>query len=564
MKFSLIGFNCRFTHSCLSLFYLRQELLKNIDDVAVNINQFTINDPYYPTLMQISRLKADAFFFSVYIWNANIIKRMINDLARIQPFSHVILGGPQAIAFNTVELPARCTVVSGEIEGIDRSFYTNLKNGSLRPDYHGTRSRQFASPFTSDDFKDQLANRHIYYESSRGCPYSCSYCISSLEPGVRYKDMQQVRQELTEILAHKPLSLRFVDRTFNASDKRALEIWQFLQAESSGTTFHFEIAPDLFSEEMFAFLQTIPPQLFQFEIGIQSTHAETLSAISRKSSIRSSLDNIKRLVQMNTIHLHVDLILGLPFETFASFGKSFSDIFAIGPHYIQMGLLKVLPRTPLSGQLTKFSIQHCSCPPYEVLSTAWLSHDELAELFWFGECVEAFYNNRYFRAFFGFLQSTDRNGFQFFLELLESCRKHHFFNKAKTQLLMNEILADFIRDEPLRELLQELLIYDWLRSGHRFLPDHLGPHVLKQTKDQLWRELPQELPPFYSSVGRSNFFKQSLFVRFSGETLHELELTEGEEGVLCFLNEKENALLELHKVVLLCRSAGPLEPAVDL
>jgi len=519
--------------------------------------------PYYPTLMQISSLAADAFFFSVYIWNAHIIKRIINDLAKTQPFSRIILGGPQAIAFNADELPTGCTVVSGEIEGIDRSFYTDLKSGSLRPSYHGVRSREFYSPFTPDDFKDQLVNRHIYYESSRGCPYSCSYCISSLEPGVRYKDIAKVRDELKEILAHKPQSLRFVDRTFNASAKRALEIWKFLLDESKGTTFHFEIAPDLFSEEMFAFLQTIPPHLFQFEIGIQSTHVKTLSAISRKSSISSSLDNIKRLVQINTVHLHVDLILGLPYETYASFGKSFNDIFSVCPHYIQMGLLKVLPQTPISRQLGEFSIQHCNYPPYEVLSTRWLSHDQMAELFWFGECVEAFYNNRYFRAFFGFLQRNGRDGFQFFLDLLESCRKHDFFNRAKTQLLLSEILADFIRNDPMGGVLQELLIYDWLRCGHRFLPDHLGPHVLKQTKDLLWRELPQELPPLYTSASRNNFFKQSLFVKFSGETLHVLELTDGEEGVLCFLNEKENALLELYKVALLCRSVQPVKP-VDL
>jgi anaerobic magnesium-protoporphyrin IX monomethyl ester cyclase len=556
MKFALIGFNCRFTHSCLSLFYLRQELLKNIDDVDININQFTINDPYYPTLMQISRLKADAFFFSVYIWNAGIIKRIINDLAKIQPFSSFILGGPQAIALRADDLPANSTIVSGEIEGIDASFYIDLKCGSLRTSYQGARSKKFHSPFTADDFSDQLANRHIYYESSRGCPYSCSYCISSLEPGIRYKDIQKVREELREILAHKPKSLRFVDRTFNASDKRALEIWQFLHDESEGTTFHFEISPDLFSEEMFLFLQAIQPQLFQFEIGIQSTHEKTLSAISRKSSINTSLDNIKRLVQMNTVHLHVDLILGLPYETFASFGKSFNDIFAVGPHYIQMGLLKVLPQTPLSRQLAEFSIQHCNYPPYEVLATRWLTHAELAELFWFGQCVEAFYNNRYFRAFFRFLQRNGRNGFQFFLDLLESCRKQSFFNRARTQLLMSEILADYIRNDPKSELLKELLIYDWLRSGHRFLPDHLGPHVLKKVKNQLWRELPQEFLPFYNNVSRNNFFKQSLFVRFSGETLQELGLTDGQEGVLCFLNEKENAILELNKVALLCRCSA--------
>jgi len=172
MKFALIGFNCRFTHSCLSLFYLRQELLKNIDDVYININQFTINDPYYSTLMQISSLKADALFFSVYIWNGGIIKRIINDLAKIKPFSRFILGGPQAIAFRADDLPANSTVISGEIEGIDPSFYVDLKCGSLGTSYQGARSKKFDSPFTEDDFGDQLADRHIYFESSRGCPYS--------------------------------------------------------------------------------------------------------------------------------------------------------------------------------------------------------------------------------------------------------------------------------------------------------------------------------------------------------------------------------------------------------
>ncbi len=551
MKFSLIAFNCRFTHSCLSLFYLRKELIKNIEDLEVNINQFTINDPYYQTLLHIAALEADAFFFSVYIWNALIVKRIIDDLAKIQPFSRFILGGPQAQAFSIVDFPTNTTIVRGEIEGIDASFFADLKSGELKQSYIGDRPLKFDSPYSHDDFQEHLLNRSVYYESARGCPFSCSYCISSLEPGIRYKDIQKVFNELKEILTHSPKSLRFVDRTFNASAKRALEIWEFLQKESTATSFHFEISPDLFSEKIFNFLEKIPPGLFEFEVGIQSTHEATLAAINRKTDIRSALDNIKRLIKIGTVHVHVDLILGLPFETMETFEKSFNDIFATGPHYIQMGLLKILPNTPISQKLQEFSIQHCIFPPYEVLATKWLTQNEIAELFWFGECVEAFYNNRYFRSFFQFLRENDYDSFQFFTNLLKFCRQHAFFSKAKTQIFLSDLLNEFIRTDPNYPVLKELLVYDWLRSGHRFLPEHLGQTLLKEEKDRLWHELPQALLPFYTHTDRNNFFKHSLFIRFSGETLKQLGITDGQKGVLCFFNERENTLLELNKVALL-------------
>ena len=556
MKFALIGFNCRFTHSCLSLFYLRQELTKHMENAQISLRQFTINDAYYATLQQISILRPDAFFFSVYIWNAGIITRIVNDLAEMLPAALFVLGGPQAAALGRDDLPARCTLVSGEIEGIDPGFYADLRAGVLQPHYSGKRQAAFASPFTPEDFTTHLANRHIYYESSRGCPYGCSYCISALEPGVRHKDFPQVRDELRQILANQPQGIRFVDRTFNASAARALQIWQFLKEESAGTTFHFEIAPDLFTEEMFAFLHSMPPRLFEFEIGMQSTHAATLAAINRKSSPRTALHNISRLAKIGTIHLHVDLILGLPHESFASFGASFNDVFAAAPHYIQMGLLKILPHTPLNSRSGEFAISHCRQPPYEVLATGWLSRAELAELFWFGECVEAFYNNRYFRSFFTFLRQSRQDAFQFFLGLLQACRQREFFNRARTQLLMSEILSDFSRSEPDGELLTELLIFDWLRSGHRFLPDHLGPQRLKEEKQRQWQALPEALPPLYVSATRNEFFKQSLFVRFSAPTLRELGLSADSGGILCFLNEREDSVLELTRVVPVAGSGG--------
>ncbi|MFH1217508.1 MAG: DUF4080 domain-containing protein [Pseudomonadota bacterium] len=550
MKLSLISFNCRYTHSCLSLFYLRNQLETHVNDARVSLHQFTINDPYYATLMQISRMDAEVFFFSVYIWNSDLVSRIINDLAIIRPKSRMVLGGPQATALHIDQPGVKKTVVTGEIEGIDQKFYADLITGNLAANYKCSRSPSFPSPFRQEDFHDQLANRAVYYESSRGCPYSCSYCISSTEPGIRYKETELVKQELGEILVHHPKSVRFVDRTFNASARRAVDIWKFLLAEPhEGTTFHFEISPDLFTEEMFDLLQDAPPGLFQFEIGIQSTNPQTLNAINRKSNTTSSLINIGRLAAFDSIHLHVDLILGLPYENMESFTRSFNDVFTTAPHYIQMGLLKILPNTPLVQQTEISNILRCQKPPYEVLATKWLSPEELSELFWFGECVEAFHNNRYFRSFFKYIRRNEQNVFRFFMQLLTLCKKEGFFQRARTQELMSSLLLDFIQHDPRQQILREFLVFDWLRSGHRFLPSHLNPHILNAEKNELWQQLPQEFPPLYTYTTRNNFFKKTLFVKFAKQSLQELNFNSDEGEILCFLQEKEEYVDGLIRVV---------------
>ena len=555
MHLTLIAFNCRYTHSCMGLFYVRQHLLSNIHDADVSLHQFTINDPYYATLITISGMNSDAYFFSVYIWNAIYTKRLIEDLAQIRPETPIILGGPQAHALYGDTPPAHICIVNGEIEGIDTDFFSDLRKKSLAPIYQSVQADSFPSPYNTTDFRSHLANRHIYYESSRGCPYSCSYCLSASKPGIRNKPLEQVKTELGQILYHLPQTVRFVDRTFNASVERTLAIWQFLLEESQETTFHFEISPDLFTDEMFSFLEKIPAGLFQFEIGIQSTHPPTLSAINRKTNIAKVQENITRLVQLDTIHLHVDLILGLPFETAASFKHSFDTVFAMRPHYIQMGLLKILPETPISRQTGEYEIIHCNHPPYETLATRWLNSNELTELYWLGECMEAFYNNRYFISFFNCLHQNRQSGFDFFTRLLTVCRKFDFFQRAKTQKLMSRILFESLQQAPEnRELLTELLRFDWLRSGHRFLPDHLTPALLGEHKKNLWASMPQELLPLYTEKTRNTFFKKSLFLQFSSAALHQLGVIHDRKkqpGILCFLTTKEKSVFSLTKYALM-------------
>jgi radical SAM superfamily enzyme len=549
VHFQLIALNCRFTHSCLALFYLRHELERHLD-CRVEISQYTINDPYYDTLLRISGSEAEALFFSVYIWNALYINRLVRDLKHIRPEQPIILGGPQAPYL--ADLPAGCTVVHGEIEGVDASFFRDLAQGCLKSLYKGVPGKPFHSPYGPEDFTGPLKNRQIYYESSRGCPFFCSYCLSSVTRGVRHRDVDSVQEELKKILANQPLIIKFVDRTFNSDPERTLAIWRYLAGHQTTTRFHFEIAPDRFTEEMLHFLETVAPDRFQFEIGIQSCNRETLKAVNRNMDVEQALANISRLAAMDNIHLHVDLILGLPDETEENFRSSFNRVFATRPHYIQMGLLKVLPETAIRGMAAEFGMLFCEQPPYEILATRWLDHRTLSNLHAFGECVEAFYNNRYFRSIWDYLIRHEEDPFHFFTGLLKICRRHDFFNLAHTQQLMDRILFDFAAERPDSELLHELLRYDWLRCGHKFLPDYLETTSQRTLREELRHRLPQNLAGLFDHHNRTDFVKQAVFLRMSGTALSEIGFKNSDtNGYLCFLPEQTTGVIKLSRVELL-------------
>ncbi len=549
MDFKLIAFNGRYIHSCPALFYVREELQKNLPAAEINLCQFTINDPYYDTLLKISRGAPRAIFFSVYIWNGALVLRLITDLARIMPQTSFILGGPQAAAFDSDELPERCTVIKGEVEGLGPAFYTDLEDGKLQAVYQSTPGQPFPSPYNDDDLATELQNRHIYYESARGCPFNCSYCLSSVEQGVSWKELELVKEELTAILQHNPRIIKFVDRTFNARPERALEIWRFLANQPGQTLFHFEMAPDLFSEEMFAFLAGLPPGRFQFELGIQSTNPATLAAVNRVMELDKVDTNLRRLSALDNIHLHADLILGLPEETDTSFRQAINDVFKMAPHYIQMGLLKVLPSTAISSTP---GLVHCRQPPYQILATANMDQQTISHFYWLGECLEAFHNNRYFPSLFKYLREQEEDFCVFLEKLLQTCQEHNFFSLATTQKFLNELLFRTVASRPDGSLLHELLRYDWLRCGHRFLPDCLDPEGEEIQPKKLSRTMAQNLPPFYDYRNRDKFFRKAAFARFSGGALQQLGLAnENREGVICFLPKKTTGIHVFQQAALL-------------
>jgi hypothetical protein len=330
-----------------------------------------------------------------------------------------------------------------------------------------------------------------------------------------------------------------------------------LVEKGAGTRFHFEVAPDRFTQEQLAFLATVPVGLFQFEIGIQSTAAHTLAAVNRRMDVDRALAAISRLRKMDNIHLHVDLILGLPEDTGEDFADSFRAVFATRPHHIQMGLLKVLPATPLAGQAERYGIIFCHHPPHEVLATRTMSTTTLARLHLFGECVERFYNNRYFPSLWDFFHKSGQDMFAFFSELLTVCIERDFFSLATTQQLLVEMLASHCRLRTDWSLLRELLIFDWLRCGHRFFPDALNGIDLAALREKARRGMPLEYEALYSARSRNRFFKQTLFYPFSAAACRILGLEHCSGGALvCFLAKSENDLYGFREIVSVAKRSG--------
>ncbi|MGV1100501.1 DUF4080 domain-containing protein [Thiovibrio sp. JS02] len=544
MKISLIALNARYTHSCPALFHVRNVFAEAMPQSVISLHQLTINDPFYATLVAIAAEEPEVICFSVSVWNRTVSVMLIADLRRILPTVPIILGGPEASFMAQEELPAGCTLVRGEVEGLPARFFSDLVANSLQPEYRSEAGAAFAMPYRQEDFPLHLANRNIYYESCRGCPFACSYCLSSVSRGVRNLDLVQVREELAGILSHGPKIIRFVDRTFNASPERALAIWRFLLAQGGETRFHFEIAPDRFSEEMLAFLKEVPPGRFQFEIGLQSTNPATLAAVNRRMDLGLARENVGRLAASDNIHLHLDLILGLPFESEESFRASVNEVFAMVPHHIQMGLLKILPGTPISLRQEEFGIIRSLAPPYPVLATRWLPPRSLQRLYLLGECLEAFYNNRYFRNVFRYLRAKGEEPFAFFETLLDLCLGRDFFSFAKTQELLGRMLHALANERQDRDLFVEILRFDWLLSGQRVLPSYLEGEPLKASRDFLWRSLPENSPPHFTAINRNEFFKRGTFSRFSGALLAAVGLADGSaDGYVCFLPEEKGGCL---------------------
>ena len=492
MRILLVAINAKYIHSCPAVYSLRGSCRH---PEAVEIAEYTINDRYQDILGGILEREADLIGFSTYIWNTQLVQDLIRDIRRVKRESVILFaGGPEA-SYSPERFLSSCDfVICGEGERPFRmiteravslsdsdSLSDDEKTKDCDRDHHseGYRRQSFlrwirtnvpgaafhdgdvlrtnpAIPETNADIDsipflyDDLTlfdNRIIYYESSRGCPFSCTYCLSSIDKRVRFRKMETVLRELQFFIDREVPLVKFIDRTFNCSHERTMMIWRYLRDHDIGkTSFHFEIGADLLNEEELALLESLRPGLVQLEIGIQSTNPKTLTAIRRTMDLQKLCANIERLRSAQNINLHVDLIAGLPYEGLESFEKSFNDVYTLHADQLQLGFLKVLGGTEMHEMAEEYDIRYSGRPPYEVLSTKWLSCKDLDLLRRICDVLEYYYNSGQFTHTLAYLEMYWKSAFDFYRKLADFFRRFGYDRERPAAARRYEVLKEFVRE----------------------------------------------------------------------------------------------------------------------
>ena len=397
MNILLTAINAKYIHSNLAIYSLKANAGAYSDHVS--LAEFTINNQKDYIIEEIFKRKPDVLCFSVYIWNLDYVEDVAREFHKICPDVPIWVGGPE-VSYEVdrflKEHPYIKGVIIGEgedtfrevcahyVEGNDVKKLGNIDGIAYRNEneqYLFTKARCLTDmsklPFAYDRMAD-FSNRIIYYESSRGCPFSCSYCLSSVDKTLRFRDLELVKEELKFFIDQKVPQIKFVDRTFNCKHEHAMEIWRFIKEHDNGVTnFHFEISADLLNEEELELISTMRPGLIQLEIGVQSTNEVTIKEIHRTMKLERLKEVVMRIQKNGNIHEHLDLIAGLPYEDYESFRNSFDEIYALKPNQLQLGFLKVLKGSYMFEHADEYGILYHDKPPYEVLRTNWLSYEEV-------------------------------------------------------------------------------------------------------------------------------------------------------------------------------------------
>ena len=495
MKILLAACNAKYIHSNLAVYDLKA--YSSDYDKEVLLREYTINQPKDEILKDIYGSGADVVCFSCYIWNISFVRELIRDLDKILPETAFWAGGPEvsydAEKFLT-EMPEMTGVLVGEGE---KTFHDLLEyyidgKGSLGEirgiayrdgeeiRHNGWRELMNLSeiPFVYQHL-EEFENRIIYYESSRGCPFSCSYCLSSIDKKLRFRDLELVKKELQFFLDHKVPQVKFVDRTFNCKHEHAMAIWKYILEHDNGVTnFHFEVSADLLRDEEMDLMAKMRPGLIQLEIGVQSTNPETIRAIHR----HMDLDKLKRCVDrvhsFRNIHQHLDLIAGLPYEDYDTFHRSFNDVYQMKPDQLQLGFLKVLKGSLMQGEAEKYGIVHKEKEPYEVLSTNWLPYGDVLKLKAVESMVEVYYNSGQFQHTLEYLVPLAKDAFTFYESLGAFYEKKGYSEISHSRMKRYEILLEYLQEETdvsvekaSQKMLYDLYLREKLKKRPSFAPD---------------------------------------------------------------------------------------------
>ena len=481
MKTVLVAINAKYIHSNLAVYSLRS--YARTFGYAPELLEFTINQQKDQILKGIYEAKPDLLCFSCYIWNLSYVEEIIEDIKKILPKVTIWAGGPE-VSYDAPQFLKRHPEVDGIMcaEGEKTlteliSYYESEKsqgksldgiNGIVYQEnrtIHQTPLRDIMNMddlvFPYEDLKD-FEHKIIYYESSRGCPFSCSYCLSSIDKKLRFRSFSLVEKELEFFLAHKVPQVKFVDRTFNCKKSHAMAIWTYIKEHDNGiTNFHFEVAADLLTEDEIALIQTMRPGLIQLEIGVQSTNEKTLAEIHRKTDFEEITRKVKAVQKGENVHQHLDLIAGLPYENYESFGHSFNDVYALKPEQLQLGFLKVLKGSYMAEAAEGYGCVHKAKPPYEVLGTRWLSYEEILKLKGVEEMVEVYYNSGQFQKTIRAMEHLFETAFSMYEELADFYEKNGYNEISHTRIRRYEILQEFLQEKEANlEYFKQLMIFD--------------------------------------------------------------------------------------------------------
>ncbi len=458
-KMLLVAVNAKYVHTNLAVRYISRYCTENGE--VCNFCEHTINEPQTNVLMQLYAAECDAYGFSCYIWNIRYVLDICKSLKKLRPHRKIVLGGPEA-SFDAERLLEKYDfldcIICGEGE---KAVLEYIKMPPMdRCIIHGTKldMNELVFPYTDEDLKAIAENeRLVYYETSRGCPFNCSYCLSSAKQGVEFLQLDRIKTELEILAKSGVITIKFVDRTFNADKRRASEIWRFCMALETDTCFHFEIGADLLDDEMLDLLKSAKMGQFQFEIGVQTTNLQTIAAVSRTMDIEKLSKNVRELRKKTAVALHLDLIAGLPYEGYKSFKKSFNDVYSLSPDVLQLGFLKLLKGSALRKRSDEFGIKFCDNAPYEVFSTNWLTFDDIIRLKAVEDVLERYYNSgRFYETLDATLEFFE-SPFDFYEKLSVYWSKKGLVGQGVKRISLYSYLYDFLTQQLCEECVKKVM-----------------------------------------------------------------------------------------------------------
>lgn len=491
MKILLAACNAKYIHSNLAVYDLQAYASDYADHIV--LKEYTINQQKDDIMRDIYLEHPDVVCVSCYIWNLSFVKELMADLIKILPGADFWAGGPE-VSYDAEKFLTENSEFKGVMVGEGEETFKELagyyveKNPQNLKDMAGICYRDgdqiihngwrqimdlSSIPFIYKDLSE-FKNRIIYYESSRGCPFSCSYCLSSIDKKLRFRDTETVKKELQFFIDNKVPQVKFVDRTFNCKHDHAMAIWKYINEHDNGVTnFHFEISADLLREEELQEMSTMRPGLIQLEIGVQSTNPDTIKAIHRTMDFEKLKGIVDRIHSFGNIHQHLDLIAGLPYEDYDSFRHSFNDVYALKPQQLQLGFLKVLKGSHMMEMCREYGIVYKTQEPYEVLSTKWLDYDHVLKLKTVENMVEVYYNSGQFQNTLEYLENFFQDAFSIYERLGSFYMEKGYGDVSHTRMRRYEILLEFLEDVPeiSMDQVKDQMVYDlYLRENLKSRP----------------------------------------------------------------------------------------------